>query len=395
MKISVQTVLDLLHSIMHPLSPELVHHLQRTGLICWYLGNRAGYDSATINNAWLTGMLHSIGALSKEYPFNKASGSEFIEEHERLGASMMSGVRFLRPVTAILETRHADAVGYSHSALQQSRHLVHMADEFDLWLREIEGDYVAQRHNIISGFLASNSKWPACLVEALRGVSHEDGFWFRLSSPSLQQVLRVVSPLNDVLLDHHDFLEVCLLISKIIDKYSSFTQAHSTSVAHVAAKLAELYGYDSYTRDKICIAGYLHDIGKLCIPLEIIEKQGKLEPEEYAQMKRHSYMTLVMLHPIAELGEIVHWAARHHERLDGSGYPFCLGAAALDIPSRIIAVADVFTAMTENRPYRQGMSSEKALFILQEEAANFRLDRDIVNVLRHNIDVLRPLVVMS
>ena len=64
MKISVQTVLDLLHSIMHPLSPELVHHLQRTGLICWYLGNRAGFDSAAINNAWLAGMLHNIGALS-------------------------------------------------------------------------------------------------------------------------------------------------------------------------------------------------------------------------------------------------------------------------------------------------------------------------------------------
>lgn len=68
MKISVQTVLDLLHSIMHPLSPELVHHLQRTGLICWYLGNRAGFDSAAINNAWLAGMLHNIGALSKVPP---------------------------------------------------------------------------------------------------------------------------------------------------------------------------------------------------------------------------------------------------------------------------------------------------------------------------------------
>ena len=70
MKISVQTVLDLLHSIMHPLSPELVHHLQRTGLICWYLGNRAGFDSAAINNAWLAGMLHNIGALSKVHPFS-------------------------------------------------------------------------------------------------------------------------------------------------------------------------------------------------------------------------------------------------------------------------------------------------------------------------------------
>lgn len=111
-------------------------------------------------------------------------------------------------------------------------------------------------------------------------------------------------------------------------------------------------------------------------------------------MKRHSYKTLEMLHPIEELGEIVHWAARHHERLDGSGYPFRLGAAALDIPSRIIAVADVFTAMTENRPYRQGMSSEKALIILEEEASNFRLDRDIVDLLSHNIAVLRPLVAM-
>ncbi|MFP2420693.1 HD-GYP domain-containing protein [Pseudescherichia vulneris] len=395
MKISVQTVLDLLHSIMHPLSPELVHHLQRTGLICWYLGHRAGFDSATINNAWLAGMLHNIGALSKAYPFNKDRGSDFFEEHGRLGISMMSGVRFLRPVTTLLETRHADALGYSQSASPHSWRLVHMADEFELWLRGIEGDYVAQRHNIISGFLASSRQWPTSLIEALKDVSHEDGFWFRLSTPSIQQVLRVVSPLNDVVLDHHDFLEVCLLISNIVDKYSSFTQTHSTSVAHVAAKLAELYGYDAYTRDKICIAGYLHDIGKLCIPLEILEKQGKLEPDEYAQMKRHSYKTLEMLHPIAELGEIVPWAARHHERLDGSGYPFRLGAAALDIPSRIIAVADVFTAMTENRPYRQGMSSEKALIILQEEAANFRLDQDIVNLVSHNISVLRPLVTMN
>lgn len=127
---------------------------------------------------------------------------------------------------------------------------MHLADEFELWLRGIEGDYVAQRNNIVSGFLASSPLWPSCPVEALQDASHEDGFWFRLSSPSLQQVLRVISPLNDVVLDHHDFLEVCLLISNIVDKYSSFTQTHSTSVAHVAAKLAELYGCDRYTQIK-------------------------------------------------------------------------------------------------------------------------------------------------
>jgi HD-GYP domain len=111
-------------------------------------------------------------------------------------------------------------------------------------------------------------------------------------------------------------------------------------------------------------------------------------------MKQHSYKTLVMLHPITELGDIVSWAANHHERLDGSGYPFRLGAASLDIPSRILAVADVFTAMTENRPYRQGMQSAEALTILREEVANYRLDRDIVALLDHNIDSVKPLVAM-
>ncbi|HAT2830537.1 TPA: HD domain-containing protein [Klebsiella oxytoca] len=395
MKISLQTVLDLLHNIMHPLSPELVHHLQRTGLICWYLGYRAGYDSETVNNALLASMLHNIGALSKTYEFNKERGSEFNKEHGRHGALMMSGVRFLRPVIAFIESRQADSLGYSQNALPNSWYLVNMADKFEFWLRSFEGDYAAQRHNIISGFLAGSEKWPTCLVNGLLDASREDGFWFRLSTPSLQQVLRVVSPLNEVELDHHDFLEVCMLISNIVDEYSSFTQTHSTSVAHVAAKLGELYGYDDYIRDKICIAGYLHDIGKLCIPLEILEKKGKLEPGEYEQMKRHSYNTLEMLHPISELGEIVPWAARHHERLDGSGYPFRLGAAGLDMPSRIIAVADVFTALTENRPYRQGMSSEKALMLLNEEAVNYRLDRDVINLLSHNIDVLSPLVSMS
>lgn len=109
-------------------------------------------------------------------------------------------------------------------------------------------------------------------------------------------------------------------------------------------------------------------------------------------MKQHSYKTLVMLHPITELGSIVDWAANHHERLDGSGYPFRLGAASLDIPSRILAVADVFTAMTENRPYRRGMDSDKAMSILREEAANYRLDWDIVTLLGHNINSVKPLV---
>jgi uncharacterized domain HDIG len=394
MKISVQTVLNLLHSIINPVSPDLVNHLQRTALIAWYLGKFAGCDAITRRNAFLASMLHDIGTLSKDCAQLTPGSEEFLKDHEQLGASMTAGIRFLQPVTSILENHHTQWSGSEEDNLPLVHHLVHMADTFELFLRDTEGDFVAQRETICDAFLARGELWPECLVEALRASCAEDGFWFRLGNPSLSQVLDAISPLHDDILGQRDFLEVCQLISRIVDKYSSFTQTHSASVAHVAEKLAELYGYDQEMQEKICIAGYLHDIGKLFIPLNILEKRGQLEPHEYAVMKQHSYKTLVMLYPINELGNIVHWAANHHERLDGSGYPFRLGAASLDIPSRILAVADVFTAMTENRPYRQGMPVDKALAILQKEAASYRLDMKVVALLAQHIESVKPLVAM-
>ncbi|TQI77790.1 HD domain-containing protein [Serratia fonticola] len=395
MKISVQAVLDLLHSIIHPIAPDLVYHLQRTAIISWYVGNRAGFDDTTIRNAYLASMLHDIDMLGKERTPLTFNSDVLLKGNERLAASMMVGIRFLQPAAAILENQYVECSQTRDDKLANAQHLVHFADEFELFLRGVKGDYATQRELIISQFLNSTEPWPACLVAALHDVSTQDGFWFRLSEPSLHQVLHVISPFNELRLEHHDFLEVCLLVSRIVDKYSRFTQTHSTRVAHVAAKLAELYGYGREMQEKVCIAGYLHDIGKLFIPLNILEKCGKLEPDEYAQMKHHSYKTRVMLNPIEELGDIVHWAANHHERLDGSGYPFRLDAASLDIPSRIIAVADVFTAMTENRPYRQGMPVSEALEILQQEALNYRLDQDIVSLLSHNIDAVKALVALS
>lgn len=392
MKISVQTVLNLLHNIIQAVSPDLVHHLQRTTIICWYLAHRIGLSDNEIRQAWLAGMLHDIGSLSKGRTQLAPEG--MTQYARQQGAAMMSDIRFLQPVAAMLEETLDEWPKSPVTPLVRLYWVIHMADDFELFLRTVDADIVIQREELITQFLATSKAWPDFLVTALQNAGQQDGFWFRLSNPFLPQVLQIISPLKNEMLDHHDFLEVCQLISKIVDKYSSFTRTHSTSVAHVAGKLAELYGYDREMQEKICIAGYLHDIGKLFIPLNILEKCGTLEPREYAQMKLHSYKTLVMINPIEELGDIVYWAANHHERLDGSGYPFRLQATSLDVPSRIMAVADVFTAMTENRPYRQGLAAEKTLTILQEEADNNRLDQDIVKLLQHNIEQVRPLVTL-
>lgn len=394
MKISVQTVLNLLHNIIQPISLDLVQHLQHTALICFYLGKSAGLSEADISNAYLAGMLHDIGALGNDRKDLTLGSETFLLGHEENGAAMAEGIRFLQPIVPVLRNHHTHEQGIGRHPLPLVNHLVHMADEFELFLRCHQGDLIVHHDKLIAEFLDSAPPRPAILVDALVKIGKEDGFWFRLESGSLPYVLDTISPLKHTYLDLDDFLEVCQLISRIVDKYSSFTRTHSASVASVAERLAELYGFSRDMQKKICIAGYLHDIGKLFIPLNILEKEGKLEPDEYALMKLHSYKTLVMLHPIAELGEIIHWAANHHERLDGSGYPFCLTGRDLDIPSRILAVADVFTAMTENRPYRRGMPIGKALQILQEESDNGRYDSDIVALLRHNVEMVNGLVAM-
>jgi HD-GYP domain-containing protein (c-di-GMP phosphodiesterase class II) len=121
----------------------------------------------------------------------------------------------------------------------------------------------------------------------------------------------------------------------------------------------------------------LHDIGKINIPLDILEKQGELTPDELRQVREHSYMTGEILSAFSELGEIINWAANHHEKLDGSGYPLHLNQDYLQLPDRIIAIADIFTALTEDRPYRVAMRYQDALQLIENDVINGALDKDV------------------
>jgi len=112
------------------------------------------------------------------------------------------------------------------------------------------------------------------------------------------------------------------------------------------------------------IAGYLHDLGKLVISKDILHKQGNIDNEERIVIRSHTYYTYRLLENIKGFETINKWASFHHEKLNGQGYPFRLPGDSIPLGSRIMAVADVFTAITEDRPYRAGMLLEKALAVL-------------------------------
>lgn len=180
-------------------------------------------------------------------------------------------------------------------------------------------------------------------------------------------------------------LVLCDLFSQIIDSKSPFTATHSHGVAHTAREILQLTGLASQEDClTIYIAGLLHDIGKLAVPVEILEKPGTLTAEEHKEIRRHAAVGLEVLSSIPGFHCVREWGGMHHERLNGQGYPFGLKGARLTLPMRVMAVADVFTALTENRPYRNGMNVLAAMPHLWRMAKNNELDRNIIALVAKN-----------
>ncbi|MCH5270532.1 MAG: HD domain-containing protein [Lachnospiraceae bacterium] len=168
------------------------------------------------------------------------------------------------------------------------------------------------------------------------------------------------------------------LFAKIVDYKSEFTQTHSTGVAEKSEIMAKYYGYDAEKAIRYYFAGALHDIGKLVVVNDILEKPGKLTENEFAEMKNHAAATHYILGQIKEISDIVKWAGNHHEKLNGNGYPQGLTADELSFEERLMACIDIYQALTEKRPYKDGMSHEKSISIMMEMAQRNELDERIV-----------------
>jgi HD-GYP domain-containing protein (c-di-GMP phosphodiesterase class II) len=188
-------------------------------------------------------------------------------------------------------------------------------------------------------------------------------------------------------LHSEDLVSFGSLVSRIVDFRSRFTYVHSQGVAACAEALACLSGFSPEDCITMRIAGHLHDLGKLAIPVEIIEKPGPLNASEFKTMRNHALYTHHMLNNIHAFETVTEWAALHHERLNGAGYPFHYTEGKIPLGSRIMTVADIFTAVSEERPYRSAMSEDEALKILQIQAySETALDAELVSLVHDNFD---------
>ena len=171
------------------------------------------------------------------------------------------------------------------------------------------------------------------------------------------------------------------MFANIVDSKSEFTYRHSLGVKAVAALLAEVQHLDDAERESVILAALLHDLGKLRVDDSMLEKPGPFDERERLIMHRHCFDTWQLLHRIRGFEEIAHIASMHHETLDGLGYPRGLSASDLPRAARLIAVADVFQALVQNRPYRQPLPLSAALDVMTQMVVRGKLDPEQVGLL--------------
>ncbi len=217
------------------------------------------------------------------------------------------------------------------------------------------------------------------IVEAYQKIANSFLFWGDLEYFDETNPLEKILPDFSIEVSLESFLSITKIFSKIIDGKSKFTAKHSIDLEEKSLRLVEYFGLDEETKLKIQIASNLHDIGKLGTPNSILDKEGNLTQEELFEVKKHAYLTHTILSKIDNFSDITKWASSHHERLDGSGYPFGLTQNELGFEERIVSCLDFYQALVEDRPYRKSMAHDEAMILLRKNLSDFDIDIKILD----------------
>ena len=368
------------------ISPVLRGHHKKVTYISKSIAKEMGLSNDEIHDIILAAMLHDIGAFSmKEWGMLlsfEANGHDF-GHHAFWGYSLLKNFEPLAGVSELIRCHHAN-FAQSHRDVPIGSFVIHLADRVSLYIDE-EKEILKQVPQILSNLGKKRETFHPDVFFAFEQLADKEYFWIEASSSTFLRadvVERI--HLSKEIIGLETFRDFARVAAHIIDFRNRFTATHSRGVAAVARELSLLSGFPEKEGKIMEIAGFLHDLGKLAVPNEILEKNGALSEEEFNVIRKHTYYTHAILSRLRGLEYIAVLAAHHHEKLDGSGYPFHVKGQNFSQLSRIMAVADVLTALTEDRPYRAGMNRERTEKILWDMAEGNGLDGGIVDLTAKN-----------
>lgn len=377
MKISNRSLIEGLSYALDAAEKSYFSHSKHVAYLSVMIAKELELSSDEQEDLYYAALLHDIGA----------SNTYLIQEHCEVGRDALLKL----PMKSII----ADYVYYHHEhydgtgpfkleadEIQLPTQIIGIADLFDKAFRSIESLNLATINEIKEWIDNNHELFNPKIVATFHKLVEKEYILLDYFSHEFNNVLikRI-----DIVSKDMGFEEVKLFayaFSQIIDKRSAFTYEHSVGISNLVNKITAQLGYDYEIQNKMYVAALLHDIGKLVISNDIIDKKGKLDEEERFQINKHTYYTRWILEQIEGFEDITNYASNHHEKLNGNGYPLHLAGEKISELERVMAICDVYQALTEDRPYRTKMPIDKVWSIIDEMVNNNDLDGTLVDKIK-------------
>lgn len=380
--ISSSNIIQILKKALDSVDPRLVDHGERVGyLVAKMLEARGGATEKQIVDCYVLGLLHDIGAYKTE-----EIGEMMRFESVDVWNHSIYGYLFLK--TAGPMGNLADAVLCHHvnwNLLDQMpcehrelANLLNLADRIETHLRVKGRPVRAEQLEPQRG-----TRFLGDLIDLF--YQAEDRFHLQKHLTDGSFILDTERFMYQASYDMTTLIRYIQMVAYSIDFRSETTVTHTITTVSVSVELARLLEVSSYAKRQIYLGAYLHDLGKIVIPVEIIEKPGQLTPEEMEVMKTHVVYSGRIIRGFVSEG-IYKIATRHHEKLDGSGYPLGLKADQLSLPEQIVAVADIISALYGRRSYKEAFPKERVLSILKSMAEDGKISRLVTSVAIEHYD---------
>ena len=342
---------------MNLVSPKIENHHQQVAYVAWRIADEMGYSLDDRREIIYGALMHDMGSVIMP---EREVGEYTLSEMSQAGISLIGDIanmKFVKDILSAYQVPFAERPAFAELSKEAIfAEIIYLADKISML---IDPDAAA--------------------------LNQSEDICDTISDYADEEIhSEVVEAFHVVTLDQ--LIEIAKFMSRIIDFRSQYTAMHSSGVAATAVRLAEILGMSEDECKMMMVAGYIHDIGKLKVPKKILEKKDALTDEEFNIVKEYAYYTELLLKDITGFEQIGRWAALHHEKLNGYGYPFGLKADDIPMGARIIAVADIFSAVAEIRSYRDGMSKEQVIYALREYVESSALSKYIVDLMIANYD---------
>lgn len=397
-KISIIDIILSLSSAIDLIDPSITNHHKRVAYISYCIAKEMKLSEEELKDLVLASLLHDCGAINLAernslFEFEFKGSSTQRHSHGYKGWLILKDAEELKEAAEIIKFHHMLWEEYTSGLFDAykipvSSFILHLADRIDISINR-NREILSQRNNIRDVINhGKGTMFMPEVVDAFNELSAKPYFWFDIVGPYLYDLVKKSISSHQMFIDTSRLYEYAQISHRFIDFRSKFTATHSIGVATSASTLAQKFGFNEEDCALMHSAGLMHDLGKLCIPEQILEKPGPLDKNEFNLMKSHTFHTYRIIDSIPGLNKVRNWASFHHEKLDGTGYPFALKASDLDLGSRILAVSDMFTALTEERPYRKAMPVEAAVDIINKSS---NLDYDVKACLNNNLEEINEI----